>query len=66
MMDASAGREMATQMLKLLHSENELQKYLQNLEENKLIHWKKYDARHCFFPELTEDDVHNITFGRSP
>lgn len=61
--DISIDKQMAAEMLKLLHSENELQRYLQNLEENKLIKWKKYDAQHCPFPYLTEEDVRNITFG---
>ena len=55
---------MATEMLKLLHSENALQQYLEDLEHNKRISWKKYDAQHCLFPTLTEQDVRNITFGK--
>ena len=58
------GKEMATEMLKLLHSENALQQYLEDLEHNKRISWKKYDAQHCLFPTLTEQDVRNITFGK--
>ncbi len=62
--DVVIGKETATAMLKLLRSENVLQHYVQDLEQKKLINWKKYDAQHCLFPTLTEHDVRNITFGR--
>ena len=51
-------------MLKLVHSKNILQEYVENLEINKRISSKKYDAEHCLFPALTEQDVRNITFGK--
>ena len=56
---------MAEEMLKLLNSENQLQKYLKGLEEKNCINWKKYDAQHCPFPILTEDELRNITFGKT-
>ena len=55
---------MAREMLKLLHSENTFQQYVEDLEHNKHISWKKYDAQHCLFPTLSEQDVRNITFGK--
>ena len=55
---------MAREMLKLLYSENTFQQYVEDLKHNKHINWKNYDAQHCLFPILSEQDVRNITFGK--
>ena len=62
--DVSTGKEIAAKMLELLHFENTLQQYVEDLEQKKPVNRKKYDAQHCLFPKLTEHDVRSITFGR--
>ena len=62
--DISIGKETSQQMLKLLRSKSILQEYVEKLEINKRISWKKYNTEHCLFPTLTEQDVRNITFGK--
>lgn len=62
--DISAGKELSAKMLSFLRSDNELSEYIRQLEDDKLIRWKNYDAKHCLFPPLTADDVRNITFGK--
>ncbi|CAF4165165.1 unnamed protein product [Rotaria sp. Silwood2] len=57
--DSHAGKEMATEMLNLLVSENALQKRLTELTN---IKWKKYDAKMCLFPILTIDDIRRYCF----
>ena len=49
-----SGKDTATQMLSILYCENELQKHLNNLTN---VSWKKHDAKICFFPILTVDDI---------
>ena len=59
--EVSTAKEIRAKILKLLHSENTLQQYVDDLEQKKLISWKKYDVQNCLFPELVEHDIRNIT-----
>ncbi len=58
--DAQSGKEMGTEMLNLLGSENTLQKRLSLLTN---IKWKKYDAKMCLFPILAIEDIRRYCFG---
>ena len=48
-----------------MEKENKLKIRLIELENNKNLHWKKYDAKMCVFPTLLEEDVRNICCGLS-
>jgi hypothetical protein len=56
-------RGIAVEMRKMWKEENALQKYLEQLNQETTLRWSKYNAAMCLFPVLTEDDVHNLTFG---
>ena len=43
--------------------ENTLQKHLQQLNQETILRWSKYNAAMWLFPSLTEDDMRNLTFG---
>lgn len=59
------GEKWADQMLKLLDQGNQLQKRLELMASNKKKpQWKKYDAAMVIFPELSEEDVRNMCFGK--
>ncbi|CAF1500963.1 unnamed protein product [Adineta ricciae] len=56
-------QDIAAKMLQQLKKDNLLQKHLDELENQKLLKWKKHDGVFCLFPSLTPNDVENITFG---
>lgn len=63
MKDPQNGIELAKIMLEQIRKENELEKRLIQISNDKKTHWRKYDSRMCSFPLLTEDDVRNICCG---
>jgi hypothetical protein len=63
MKDPKNGIEIAKIMLEQMKKENELEKRLMKISNDKTLHWKKYDSRMCTFPLLTEEDVRNICCG---
>jgi hypothetical protein len=60
MKDPTHGIELAKIMLEQTRKENELEKRLIQIFNDKNMYWKKYDSRMCIFPSLTEEDVQNI------
>lgn len=63
MKDPENGLELAQIMLKQIDKENELERRLIQISNDKRAHWRKYDSRMCVFPLLTEEDVRNICCG---
>ncbi len=63
MKDPTNGIDIAKIMLEQMKKENELEKRLIQISNDKNLHWKKYDSRMCIFPLLTEEDVRNICCG---
>jgi hypothetical protein len=63
MKDPTHGIELAKIMLEQMKKENELERRLIQISNDKNMHWKKYDSRMCIFPSLTEEDVRNICCG---
>ena len=61
--DIYSGAEMATRMLEKCRKINPVQARLAEMIREKM-QWKKYDAQMFCFPELTEDDVRNLCFGK--
>ena len=55
-------RAIAREMLRLLHSENGLQRRLERMQEHELIKWEKNHSRCVSFPQLTAE-VLRITVG---
>lgn len=63
--DSEEGERWADQMLGLMNAGNQLQKRLEGMiSSKKKPQWKKYDATMVLFPELSEEDVRNICFGK--
>lgn len=57
------GEDVANQMLERLDRDNVFEKWLTDLEEQRLLKWNKCESIYCIFPSLTLDDVEKITFG---
>ena len=63
MKDPTNGLQLAKDMLEQMKKENELEKRLIRISNDKSMHWKKYDSRMCIFPSLTKEDVQHICCG---
>jgi hypothetical protein len=61
--DIHSGAEMAAHMLEKCQKTNPVQVRLVEMIKEKM-EWKIYDAQLLFFPELTEDDLRNLCFGK--
>lgn len=61
--DPTNGLQLAKNMLEQMKKENELEKRLIRISNDKTMHWKKYDSRMCTFPSLAEEDVRHICCG---
>lgn len=59
-----SGYEVAEQMLSQLNHKNKLQERLEQLNGERRLTWKKYDATMCLFPSMTENDVRDISLGK--
>jgi hypothetical protein len=57
------GYRIASQMRTMWNVQNELQKYLQELNQTKTLRWSKYNAAMCLFPVLTENNMQELTLG---
>lgn len=63
--DNEEGERWVDQMLRLMDAGNQLQKRLEQMASSKKKpQWKKYDATMVLFPELSEEDVRDICFGK--
>ena len=51
-------------MRKMWKEENALKSRLKRYDEDTKLHWCKYNAATCVFPSLTENDIHDLTFGK--
>ncbi|CAF1019076.1 unnamed protein product [Didymodactylos carnosus] len=54
---------MGAEMLKRLHDKNSLKERIIQYDLAKNSKWKSYDATDCDFPELSEDQLRDLTFG---
>jgi len=61
--DIHAGSEMAFRMLEAYNQSHDIQVRLSKVATER-SEWVKYDAKMCLFPQLDEEDLQKLCFGR--